>query len=118
MKKILKEENGYSLVESLVALALLLAVLVPLTLVLIFIGGNTIAKDKITSFNYARNQMEMTLAIEADSSYTFQVDERWWVQTVVQKERNLYTITVSTFKSDTLNDPYLELKTARLWYNK
>lgn len=118
MRQIFKEEDGYSLVESLVALALLLAVLVPLTLVLIFVGGNTIAKDKITSFNYARNQMEMTLATEAYSSYAFQADERWWVQTEVHKDRNLYTIRVSTFKNDTLNEPHLELQTARLWYKE
>lgn len=116
MKTILSEESGYSLVESLVALSLLLAVLVPLTLFLIFIGGNTIAKDKMTSFNYAKNQMESVIASESDSSYVLQADERWWVKTEVQKKQNLYTITVSTFKGDTIKEPTLELETARLWY--
>ncbi len=116
MKELIKEESGYSLVESLVALSLLLVVLVPLTMFLIFIGGNTITKDKIVSFNHARNQMEQVIATESDSSYTFKADENWWIKTKVNKEQDLYTITVSAFKRDTLREPSIELETARLWY--
>ncbi len=116
MKELFREEDGYSLVESLVALSLLLVVLVPLTMFLIFIGGNTITKDKIVSFNHARNQMEEVIATESDSSYTVKIDENWWIKTKVDKYQDLYTITVSAFKRDTLREPSIELETSRLWY--
>ena len=118
MKKLINEEDGYSLVESFVALSLLLVVLVPLTIFLIFIGGNTITKDKIVSFNHTRNQMEQVIATESDSSYTVKADENWWIKTKVDKEQDLYTITVSAFKKDTLREPSIELETARLWYKE
>ncbi len=112
----LREENGYGLVESLVALSLLLGILVPLALFLVFIGGNTIAKDKITGFNHVRNQMELVIAQEVDSSFVFQPDSNWWVKTEIYKEGDLYNIQVSAFKKDTSSAPTIELETSRLWY--
>ncbi len=116
MMSLFNNEEGYSLVESLVALALLSAVLVPLAMFLIFIGGNTLAKDKIQSFNHARNELEWIIATESDSSYVKQVDGRWWVKSTVTQKKNLYTITVEAFKEDTSLVPNITLETARLWY--
>lgn len=116
--KVIKAEQGYSLVESLVALALLMAVLVPAAMLLIYVGGNNLAKDKIVSLNYARNQMELVLASESDSTGFKKVDDTWWIKTEVLNDRNLYTIRVKAFKNDTLNTPHIELETARLWYKE
>ena len=111
-----RSENGYSLVESLVAMSILMAVLVPVVMLLIFITGNTIAKDKITSFNHARNQMELVLATESDTTGYKKIDDYWWVKTEVSKDKNFYTIRVKAFKYDTLSPARIELETARLWY--
>ncbi|MBO6524383.1 MAG: type II secretion system protein [Balneolaceae bacterium] len=115
---IVRNEEGYSLVESLVAMAILLTVLVPSTMFLTYIGNNVLAKDKITSFNHARNQMEYILATQNDSTLTKQIDSNWWVKQSVVKERNLREIKVEVFKNDTLSDPMITLQTARLWYSE
>lgn len=115
---IVHSEEGYSLVESLVAMAILLSVLVPSAMFLTYIGNNTFAKDKITSFNYARNQMETILATQNDSSFTKRLDSNWWVKRTITREENLREIRVEVFKKDTLSDPMITLQTARLWYSK
>ena len=112
----LKSEEGYSLVESLVAMAILLAVLVPSAMFLTFIGNNIFAKEKMEGFIHARNEMEYVLAMKRDSSLTKQVDERWFVRTTVEREGNLREIKVEVFKKDTLSSPTITLETARLWY--
>ena len=114
----MRSEEGYSLVESLVAMAILLAVLVPSAMFLTYIGNNILAKEKIESFNLARNQMELALATQNDSTFTKQIDHKWWVEKVVIREKDLRTIRVSVFKEDTLNVPVITLQTARLWYKE
>lgn len=111
-------EEGYSLVESLIAMAILLSVLVPAAIFLTYIGNNIYAKDKITSYNFARNEMEYILATQNDSTKTKLVDENWWVKTTVQNDEALFNIKVEVFKKDTLTPPKITLETARLWYKE
>ncbi|OAN61653.1 hypothetical protein A8B79_04295 [Balneola sp. EhC07] len=112
----IQNEHGYSLVESLIAMAILLAVLVPAAMALIYVGSNTIAKDKIESFNYAKNQIEYVIAYQDSRSGLIEIDEKWLVKTKVDSSSNLYTIKVEVFKSDTLSLPLISLQTARIWY--
>lgn len=114
----MNNESGYSLVESLVAMALLMAVLVPAAMALIYIGNTPIAKDKIESFNHARNQMEQVLSTQDSGSGIVEIDEKWLVKTKVDSVSSLYTITVEVFKRDTLSPPLIELQTARIWYRE
>ena len=116
--EILKKEEGHTLVESLIAMAVLLAVLVPSTMFLTYIGNNVLAKHKIVSFNHARNQMEYILATRNDSTVTKQIEPNWWVKRTVRKQKNLREIKVEVFKKDTLSSPLITLETARLWYSK
>ncbi|MFA5669460.1 MAG: hypothetical protein WC967_09450 [Balneolaceae bacterium] len=118
MMKCVKSEDGYSLVESLVAMSLLLAILVPTAMLLVYIGGNTLSKDKITSFTYVQNEMEWVLASKTDTTFVKKMDETWWVKTQVNRDQNLYTIKVGAYKRDTLSQPYIQLETARLWYKE
>ncbi len=111
-------EGGYSLVESLVALAILLSVLVPSALVLTFAANNRLARDKMESFNLARNEMEYVLATENDSSSITRVGNRWWVMRNVLKDDSFREITVKVFKSDTTKAPVITLQTSRLWYKE
>ncbi|MAO63631.1 MAG: hypothetical protein CL666_01390 [Balneola sp.] len=115
----INEEHGYSLLETLVALAILLAVLVPAAVFLGVAGGNTLAKDKITSFNLAKNAMEEALIARKDSSFISLKNSKWWVKTSISKEdEHLYSIVVAVFKEDTLRSPSVTLYTKRLWYNE
>jgi prepilin-type N-terminal cleavage/methylation domain-containing protein len=117
--RLIEEEQGYSLVETLVALAILLAVLVPAAMFLGIAGNNTLARDKITSFNLAKNAMEQALITEKDSSFVELKDSKWWVQTtVIPESENLYSVKVTIFKEDTLRAPKVTLETKRLWYHK
>jgi type II secretory pathway pseudopilin PulG len=115
----IKEEDGYSLVETLVAMAILLAVLVPAAMFLGVAGGNTLAKDKITSFNLAKNAMEEALIAQSEKSFVVLKDSKWWVKTAISQESEyLYSIDVSVFKEDTLQPPMVTLDTKQLWYDK
>lgn len=117
--RLIEEEHGYSLVETLVALAILLAVLVPATMFLGIAGNNTLARDKIISFNLAKNAMEQALITEKDSSFVELRDSKWWVQTtVIQESENLYSVGVAVYKEDTLRTPNVTLETKRLWYHE
>ncbi|MFV1883207.1 MAG: type IV pilus modification PilV family protein [Balneola sp.] len=116
--KIVYSDEGYSLVESLVAMAILLTVLVPSAMFLTYIGNNVLAKDKITSFNHARNQMEYVLATQNDSTIVRKLDSDWWVKRSIANSGNLKEITVQIFKDDTLSEATITLKTARLWYSE
>lgn len=115
---LIQKEEGYTLVESLIAMSILLVVLVPSTMFLTYIGNNVLAKDKITSFNHARNQMEYVLATQSDSTLTKQLDSIWWVRRSITREENLREINIEVFKNDTLSDPKITLQTARLWYSE
>ncbi|WP_421774275.1 prepilin-type N-terminal cleavage/methylation domain-containing protein [Gracilimonas sp.] len=114
----IKEEDGYTLVETLVALTILLAVLVPAAMFIGVAGGNTLAKDKIASFNLAKNAMEEALITQSDKSFVLLKDSKWWVKTdISQESEHLYSIGVSVFKEDTLRSPSVTLHTKRLWYD-
>lgn len=115
----IKEEDGYSLVETLVALAILLAVLVPSAMFLGVIGSNTLAKDKIASFNLAKNAMEQALITQRDTSFIDNADDgNWLVKVSTDKETDhLYSIGVEVYREDTLRTPSVSLHTKRLWYD-
>lgn len=114
--KLSHNEEGYTLVESLIAMAILLAVFVPSAMFLTMIGNNTLSKDKIVAHNLARNTMESILAVENDSTKVMVTENNWWVKQEVTKRDHLYEIKVEVFKRDTLGIPKVTLQTARLWY--
>lgn len=114
--KQLGNEDGYTLVESLIALAILMAVLVPSAMFLTTIGNNTLSKDKIVAHNLARNTMEQVLAAESNVSRVIQAEDNWWIKQEVNRAEDLYHIKIEVFKRDTLSTPKVTLQTARLWY--
>jgi Tfp pilus assembly protein PilV len=114
----INQEDGYSLVETLVALAILLAVLVPSAMFLTYIGNNVFVKDKIESFQLAQSQMEEVIATRNEQTLTFQVNDIWWVKRSVTREGDLIQLKVEVFKRDTTSTPKIKLETARLWYDK
>lgn len=111
------DEVGASLVETLVAIAILLAVLVPSTMFLTYIGSNWLVKDKVDSYQLARNEMETIIATENDSSLV-RTDGKWVVKRTITHQDDLYYLEVDVFKRDTTKPPIITLETARIWYNK
>jgi competence protein ComGC len=110
------DEDGVSLVETLVAMAILLAVLVPSTMFLTYIGSNWLVEDKVESYQLARNEMETIIATQNDSSLV-RSEGKWVVKRSVRNQEELYYLTVDVFKSDTLKPPIITLETARIWYH-
>lgn len=117
--KIIKDESGNSLVETLVAMAILMTVLVPAIIFLGIAGNNSIARDKIASYHLAKNAMEHALAVAKDSSSIEKVNDKWLVRTKIENPSgDLYTIKVDVFRHDTLKPTLVTLNTSRLWYIK
>ena len=114
--KEIRSEGGYTLVESLIAMSILLAVLVPSAMFLTTIGNNTLSKDKIIAHNLARNTMEQVLASKNDSSKVILLEDNWWIKQEVTRNLDLYEIKIEVFKRDTVSTPKVTLQTARLWY--
>jgi len=113
----LNNEEGASLVETLVAMAILLAVLVPSTMFLTYIGSNWLVNGKADSFQIARNEMETIIASKNDSSLV-RVEGKWAIKRSIEKQDKLYYLQVDVFKRDTLQPPIITLETARIWYDK
>jgi len=114
---IMHNEEGASLVETLVAMAILLAVLVPSTMFLTYIGSNWLVRDKADSIQIARNEMETIIATKNDSSLV-RDEGKWVIKRSIEKHDKLYYLQVDVFKRDTLQPPIITFETARIWYDK
>jgi len=110
----LHKEEGFSLAESLVAMAILLLVLVPSAMFLTFIGSNFYIEDKMESYQLARNELEHMIATENDSSAVLHKDN-WIIKRSVFNQGDLYHLKVEVFENDTLRSPLIHLETARIW---
>lgn len=109
-----QKEDGYSLVETLVAMAILLAVLIPSVMFLTYIGNNHLVRDKVESYQIARNEMEQIIATKNDSSM---INKRgkWLVKRTISNTNELHYLAVEVFKKDTLTAPIIRFETARIW---
>ena len=112
-----QEEDGYSLVETLVAMAILLAILIPSSMFLTYITNNQLVRDKVESYQIARNEMEIIVATKNDSSL-MNMKGKWLIKRIITNKDDLYYLTIDVFKKDTLNPPLIRLETARIWHKK
>jgi type II secretory pathway pseudopilin PulG len=91
-----REETGASLVESLVAIALLLTVLVPMTGALTTVIGRRMAERQTLALAVARRHLETLLgagdAVPTDSSVASEGE--WMVQKVLSYDGSLATYSV------------------------
>ena len=116
---ITRHEEGYSLVEVLVALAILAAVLVPTSAFFVYAASHPMNKDKIEGLSLARTEMELTLAqqIESDSLYYLD-NNRWLIKREVVRSNELAHVSIQAFRKDTLRPAVVTFKTSRLWYSE
>lgn len=110
----LKNEDGSTLVETLVAMAILVSVLLPTSLFLGYMSANSINADKITALGLAQNEMEKVLANEKYADKEI-VKERWIVKSATSKKENRVFIEVLVYRKNK-SEPVITLNTERLLY--
>ena len=112
----LTSQRGYTLVETLVALAIIFGVLVPSSLFLGKLLASNAHRDMISATELARQEMETvtTLALyESKNQKVHSYNKDWTIQRSVEEQDGLVYIQVSVLKNhDT--DPVFQLSTMRL----
>ena len=117
---ILKENNdGYTLVETVVALAILIAVIIPISQFMVRIIYTERTRDTIITAQLARQEIERNIANNHFKSYQCMEllnNKEWRIVQSVREINNLVYIDVQVFKNNETK-PLAELKTIRLNYD-
>lgn len=113
--KTFSSDDGYTLVETIVALALLVSVLVPTGAILTKTMLSRRSADLIAASQLARMTMERTIINGNYSNESQEVilnKKTWYVSREVRNEMGLVTLQVRVFRKNQVN-PVLTLKTLR-----
>jgi prepilin-type N-terminal cleavage/methylation domain-containing protein len=113
---VVRTESGYTLVEMLVASAVLLGVLVPATLFLGKITTGRKGRDLIIASQLAESEMERTTSHELyeNSEKQIRLDNRnWRIIRNIEEDQGLVDIRIHVFKAKKPK-PVFTLKTLRL----
>ena len=111
-----RAESGYTLVETLVASAVLFGVLVPATLFLSKVTTGRKGRDLIIASQLAESEMERTTTHEVyeNSEKQIRLDNRdWQIIREIQENQGLIEIRIKVFKAKR-TEPVFTLKTLRL----
>jgi hypothetical protein len=114
--KRLRSSNGYTVVETLIASAVLMSVLVPATLFLGKITMNRMGRDLIVASQLAQEEMEKTTTFKlyTDDVKELRLDKKnWLIKREIEEWLGLIKINVQVFR-DKKPDPVVELKTLRI----
>jgi len=98
--RIRKSSGGYTLVETLVAGAILMGVLVPATMFLGRVTAGQKTRSLIIASNLAQETMERTLAAGVFENETMEVasgGRTWMIQKKIGSMNGLVTVNVSVF---------------------
>ncbi|MEE4312171.1 MAG: hypothetical protein V2J62_09930 [candidate division KSB1 bacterium] len=116
MAKLFTDEKGHSLIETLIALAILIAVLVPLSQLFVRLILNETSRDLMIASQIARGEMERTIARQeySHANTTISVNNKSWkCVRDIENNKGLVKISISVFKGDE-PDAIVQLKTLRL----
>lgn len=97
----LRDESGYTLVETLIANALFLAALIPAILIFGRVTMNNSAAEKIAAYEIAKEQIEIVNHSEQPKSEQAQIrvnNKDWLVKTQALNINGLWQITVSVYR--------------------
>ena len=107
------EIDGYTLIETIVALALLVTVLVPLGGMLGLTVAGRRVEERIRALQLAERAMERTLARKAYQDATRWMEKRRWrIERAIDRQADVVEIRVSVYRKDR-TVPLVELRTAR-----
>ncbi len=115
MKRLFENENGYTLVETLIALAILIAVLIPLGQFVARVMYNDLSRDLIIAQQLAVMEMEKAIALndfEKDEIVINLNQKKWRIVKSVIKMDRLVELNIAVFKSNR-NKSLIQLKTLR-----
>lgn len=115
MLKGIQDEDGSTLVETLVAMAILVSVLLPTSLFLGYIASNPLNKDKVTALGIAQSEMEQVLANKDYANNEEVIKGNWIIDRRISEEENLVLIRISIYRKDK-PEPVITLNTERLQY--
>lgn len=113
LNQLYSSEKGATLVETLVALSILMTVLVPVVGVMGILSGNHLVKDKIQALNLAQQSLEITLLQKSWSDSLYYPQEGWRVERSVSKDSSMVLIQVDVYRRDH-SHPLLNLSTIRI----
>lgn len=109
-------EKGYTLVETLVAGAILMGVLIPSTLFLGKVTAQGRSRDLIIASQLASSEMERTMAqglYENDKRDVYLNNKVWHVSRQIDKHQGLVVVSVQVFRMNQTN-PTITMKTLRV----
>lgn len=112
----IKNEDGSTLVETLVAMAILVSVLLPAGMFLGYMANTPQNEEKIIALGLAQSEMEQVLDSGNYKNAEREIDNKWLIRNTIAKEDNLLQISVSVYRKNK-SKPILKLITERLVYD-
>ncbi len=101
---ILKNQEGYTIVEVIIALAVLLAALLPLSRLTGKLFTNSNSRNLIIAHQLARNTMEKSILVSElfDNTESIQLNGKAWhvKRKVIQLSVNLMQLKVAVYEKD------------------
>ncbi len=117
MINMVRENNrGYTTIETVVALAIFLAVLIPLSQLLARLMYTEKTRDMIVAMQLARQEMEETINTQNyvdNQKLVMMNNKKWRINRLVKIRDELVELHVQVFKSGNVK-PVTELKTLRV----
>jgi Tfp pilus assembly protein PilV len=112
----LKDEEGSTLIESLVAMTILVSVLLPASMFLGYVAASPQNEEKILALGIAQSEMEQVLGSRDYQNRSKIVDRKWTVQNRITKTENLVKIQIVVYRVNRTK-PVIQLQTKRLFYD-
>lgn len=100
MLKFNNDDSGYTLVETLVALSLLLILLFFSTEILNVLSLNKNSALKLTAINAAKNRMEQTLLLHDYKDFEKEIAKNLELKQSIKKHDELILITISVYQKN------------------
>jgi type II secretory pathway pseudopilin PulG len=113
---IIKNNKGYTTIETVVALAIFLAVLIPLSQLLARLIYSEKTRDLIVAMQLARQEMEETINTQNyvdNQKLAMMNNKKWMINCSVKIRDELVELHAQVFKSGNVK-PVTELKTLRV----
>lgn len=118
VSKTVSSKYGFTLIEVVVAIAILFILIVPGSILLEYLITNMNNSQKIIAIELAQQEMERTLLyslFESETEYLVKNGTRWQISRTIRIDGRLASIEISVFKEKNSDkkDPLVSLQTLR-----